>query len=89
VDSRSKAVTRSGQYWAFAHYSRMIRRGAKVFSTDGGAKDVAHVGAENPDGTRVVVLANSGADRTVQLRLADSAVTVQMPRDSVFTLAWK
>jgi hypothetical protein len=67
----------------------MIRRGAKVFSTGGGAKDVAHVGAENLDGTRVVVLANSGADRTVQLRLADSAVTVQMPRDSVFTLAWK
>ena len=50
---------------------------------------MAHVGAENPDGTRVVVLANSGADRTVQLRLADSAVTVQMPRDSVFTLGWK
>jgi glucosylceramidase len=89
VDSRSKAITRSGQYWAFAHYSRMIRRGAKVFSTGGGAKDVAHMGAENPDGTHVVVLANSGADRSVQVRLADSAVTMQMPRDSVFTLAWK
>ncbi len=89
VDSHSKAVTRSGQYWAFAHYSRMIRRGAKVFSTDGGVKNVAHVGVENPDGTQVIVLANSGADRAVQLRLAGSAVTVQMPRDSVFTLAWK
>jgi glucosylceramidase len=89
VDSRSKAVTRSGQYWAFAHYSRMIQRGAKVFSTTGGTKDVAHVGAENPDGTRVVVLANRGADRGVQLRLAANAVNVQMPRDSVFTLAWK
>ena len=89
VGSRSQAITRSGQYWAFAHYSRMIRRGAKVFSTAGGSKDVAHVGAENPDGTRVVVLANNGAERSVQLRLADSTVTVQMPRDSVFTLAWK
>jgi glucosylceramidase len=60
-----------------------------VFSTGGGAKDVAHVAAENPDGTRVLVLTNSGADRGVQVRQGDSAVTVQMPRDSVFTLAWK
>jgi glucosylceramidase len=89
VDSRSKAVTRSGQYWAFAHYSRMIQRGAKVFSSEGGTKGVAHVGVENPDGARVVVLANSGTDRGVQLRLAGRAVTIQMPRDSVFTLAWK
>jgi glucosylceramidase len=88
VDSRSKAVTRSGQYWAFAHYSRMIQRGARVFATAGAAKDLAHVGAENPDGTRVVVLANSGTNRGVQLRLAGSALTVQMPRDAVFTLAW-
>jgi glucosylceramidase len=89
VDSRSKAVTRSGQYWAFAHYSRMIQRGARVFSSAGDAKDVAHVGVENPDGTRVVVLANGGPDRGVQLLLEGSAVTVQMPRDAVFTLAWK
>ncbi len=89
VDSHSKAVTRSGQYWAFAHYSRMILRGARVFSTGGGAKDVTHVGAENPDGTKVMVLSNSGAERSVQLQQAGSAVSVQMPRDSVFTLAWK
>ena len=89
VDSKSKAITRSGQYWAFAHYSRMIQRGARVFASTGGAKEVAHVGAENPDGTRVVVLANSGAERGVQVRLAESAVNLQMPRNSVFTLAWK
>ena len=89
VDSHSKAVTRSGQYWAFAHYSRMIQRGAKVLSTTGGTKDLAHLAVENPDGSRVVVLANSGADRAVQLRQATSAVTIQMPRNSVFTLAWK
>ncbi len=89
VDSHNKAVTRSGQYWAFAHYSRMIQRGAKVFSTTGGSKDVAHVAAENPDGTHVAVLANSGSERAVQLRLAGSALTIQMPHQSVFTLAWK
>lgn len=89
VDSRSKAVTRSGQYWALAHYSRMIQRGARVFSTTGGPKDVAHVAVENPDGTRIVVLANSRAERAVQLRLEGSAVTIQMPRESVFTVAWK
>src|SRR5882724_11690696 len=29
IDSQSKEVTRSGQYWAFAHFSRFMHRGAK------------------------------------------------------------
>jgi glucosylceramidase len=28
INSKTKEITRSGQYWAFAHYSRVIRRGA-------------------------------------------------------------
>ncbi len=36
VDSRTQAVTRSGMYWAFAHFSRHVRRGARVFESAGG-----------------------------------------------------
>ena len=32
VDNATKKITRSGQYWAFAHYSKHVRRGAKVFA---------------------------------------------------------
>jgi glucosylceramidase len=28
INSETKEITRSGQYWAFAHYSRVVRRGA-------------------------------------------------------------
>src|SRR5262249_50265749 len=28
INSATKEITRSGQYWAFAHFSRVVRRGA-------------------------------------------------------------
>lgn len=93
VDSKSHKVTRSGQYWAFAHYTRHIKRGAKVFASnglgyDGAGGPVSHAGFRNPDGSYVVVLANSGAQRRVQLVMAGNAVEVDLPADSVHTLEW-
>ena len=96
VDNASKAITRSGQYWALAHYSRHIRRGAKVFQTDG-AGDIAaqassgslsHAGFTNPDGSHVVVLANRGPERRVQLLLNSQSLELNLPANSVHTLQW-
>lgn len=96
VDNASKAITRSGQYWALAHYSRHIRRGAKVFQTDG-AGDIAaqassgslsHAGFTNPGGSHVVVLANRGPERRVQLLLNSQSLELNLPADSVHTLQW-
>jgi glucosylceramidase len=94
VENATKKITRSGQYWAFAHYSRHIRRGAKVFETDGvgagegTASPVTHTGFRNPDGSHVVVLANRGPERRVQLLLGAQALTLDLPADSVHTLQW-
>jgi len=101
IENGTHKVTRSGQYWAFAHYSKHVRRGAKVFATNGvgqgeaggsaekgSAGGVSHVGFRNPDGSYVVVLANRGAERQVQLVLGSSAVDVDLPADSVHTLQW-
>ena len=93
VDSTTHKVTRSGQYWAFAHYSRHVRRGARVFATDGigeqgSAGPVTHTGFRNPDGSFVVVLANRGPQRTVQLVLGRQALDVELPADSLHTLQW-
>lgn len=93
VDSGTHKITRSGQYWAFAHYSRHVRRGAKVFATDGlgdegaGGK-ITHAGFRNPDGGYVVVVANRGDQKRVQLVLGSHALEVDMPADSVHTLQW-
>jgi glucosylceramidase len=96
VENASHKVTRSGQYWAFAHYSRHIRRGAKVFATNGvgenakeaGANPVSHAGFRNPDGSFVVVLSNRGQETRVQLLLGQKALEVELPADSVQTLQW-
>lgn len=89
IDSKTKAVTRSGQFWAFAHYSRHVRRGARVLESTGGRAGVANVAFENPDGSRVVVLTNRGTSGTSQRVVVDDrAVTMTLPADSVTTLAW-
>ena len=99
VENGTHKVTRSGQYWAFAHFSRHVRRGAKVFATNGvgpgeagssaekgGA--VSHAGFRNPDGSFVVVIANRGAEKPVQLVLGSRALELDLPADSVHTLQW-
>jgi len=88
IDSTTNAVTRSGQYWAFAHFSRAIRRGARRFDSQGGGPDLRHVAVENPGGRRVVVLANGGAERSVELRLSGQAASLALPAKSVATLTW-
>jgi glucosylceramidase len=89
INSQSREITRSGQYWAFAHYSRVVRRGARRFDSQSSTADLRHVALENPDGQQVLVLANTGLARTIDLRLADMAVSVVLKENSVTTLAWR
>lgn len=96
IENATHKVTRSGQYWAFAHYSKHVRRAARVFRTDGvagsaaepTASGVSHAGFRNPDGSMVVVLTNSGEERRIQLVLGSNAMEVELPADSVHTLQW-
>lgn len=93
VRDASHKVTKSGQYWAFAHYSRHVKRGAKVFATNGIAPDlqnasVTHCGFMNPDGSHAVVLTNRGAEQQVQLAMGNHAIELTLPADSVHTLEW-
>jgi len=87
IHSQTKEITRSGQHWALAHFSRFIRRGAhRIEST--GAGDIAHAAFQNPDGSQILILANTGADRAVEARLGQQATTVQLAPNSVATLTW-
>ncbi|HWG20498.1 MAG TPA: glycoside hydrolase family 30 beta sandwich domain-containing protein [Terracidiphilus sp.] len=93
VRDASHKVTRSGQYWAFAHFSRHVRRGARVFATNGVAPDpqqaaVSHCGFVNPDGKQVLVVANRGGEQRVQFVLGGHALELDLPADSVHTLEW-
>jgi glucosylceramidase len=96
IDSKTRAISRSGRFWALAHYSKHVRRGARVFRTDGVAEGaaqastnpVSHVGFRNPDGSYVVVLSNRGPETQVQLILGSSSLDIELPADSVHTLQW-
>jgi glucosylceramidase len=101
VENGSHKVTKSGQYWAFAHFSRHVKRGAKVIATNGtevaptgglienqGSTALTHSGYRNPDGSYVVVLANRGSERRVQLVHGLNSLEMDLPADSLFTLQW-
>lgn len=89
IHSQTKEITRSGQYWAFAHYSRAFRRASTIVPSDGEIKDVHHVAAANPDGSYAMVLTNIGTNqRTVGVKQGRSAVDVTLPGDSIATLMW-
>jgi glucosylceramidase len=86
-------VTRSGQYWAFAHYSKHIKRGARVFASgglgyDGAGGAVSHTAFRNPDGSTVVTLANTGEQPRAQLVIGSKMLEVDLPAQSVSTLHW-
>ena len=89
INSQNNEITRSGQYWTFAHYSRVIRRGARRFSSRSAATDMKHVALENPDGQQVLVLTNPGSARVIELQLANLKASVPLNADSVTTLAWR
>lgn len=88
VHSQTREITRSGQYWALAHFSRNVRRGAKRFESSGSVQGVEHVAFENPDGQRVLVLANSGEAKMVTLKQATKVIGLLVAADSVSTVVW-
>jgi glucosylceramidase len=89
VDSETKEITRSGQYWALAHYSRIIRRGARRFHSQSGAADLDHVALENPDGQQVLVVTNPRQARSIELQLGEMTASVPLKANSLTSLAWR
>jgi glucosylceramidase len=81
VENGTHEVTRGARFWAMAHYSKHVKRGAKVFATDGigesAGNPVSHAGFRNPDGSYVAVLANHGPERRAQLLMGTDALEVE------------
>jgi glucosylceramidase len=88
IHSGTKEVSRSGQYWAFAHFSKAIRRGAKRIGTTCNSPTLTHVACQNPGGDTVVILGNPGTARPVNLRVGNNLANLSLEADSVTTLVW-
>lgn len=88
LDSATQEVRRSGQYWAFAHYSKAVRRGARVIASRSTLAGIEHAAFVNPGGDYVLVLSNQGEERDLECRFQEKSTRVSLPRDAVVTLCW-
>lgn len=89
INSQSKDISYSGQFWALAHYSRFVRRGASRIDSQGPADKLSHCSFENPNGERVLVLTNSGPGRTCHIQVEGQSASLQLTPNSVTTLLWR
>jgi len=88
MDSKTHTITRSGQYWAMAHYSKVVRRGARVIASHGELNNIDHVAFQNPDGSFALVLTNRGEQQQIQCNVGAQAMDVTLDSGSITTLVW-
>jgi glucosylceramidase len=88
IHSQTREITRSGQYWAFAHFSRAIRRGARRFDSASTLTRISHVAFANPDETRVLVVTNAGPAQTATVQMGAMQADMALDKDSVTTWVW-
>ena len=90
INSQTKAVSYSGQYHAIGHFSRFVKRDAVVVDSVGNKDaEVSHVAFVNPDGEKVLVLTNGGANaQTVKIRCDGRQIALTLDADSVTTVSW-
>jgi glucosylceramidase len=86
INSKTGELTRSGQYWTFAHYSKAIQRGAHVIASQGDIDGVDHIAFENPDGTHAVVITSQKEQPSLQCQVGGRSFSLAVDPDSVTTL---
>jgi len=88
VNSADSALTYSGQYYALAHFSRFVKRGAVRIDSQSKIEGLDQVAFQNPDGGYVLVVTNSGAARTVCVNVGGRVIDLELSKDSIATLTW-
>lgn len=91
IDSRDGRISRNEEYYAFAHASRFVRRGARRIASSSGASGLESVAFRNPhDGSIVALVLNTNrAERLVGVRHGERAFRYAIPARSVATFVWK
>lgn len=60
IDSKTGSYKREVDYYALAHASKFVRPGARRIGSSGGGPNLSSVAFQNPDGTNVLLVLNSG-----------------------------
>ena len=88
IDSQTKRITQSGQYWAFAHFSRNVKRGARRIDSVSTATGIDQVAFENPDGQKALLIANAGDSQKVAVQQGNRSADLSLPANSLTSLIW-
>lgn len=90
IDAASGAVSRTDDYYAIAHASRFVRRGALRIASSPGKDGMDNVAFLDPqDGRLVLVVVNSAdRERRFSVAAAGRGFSYTLPRKSVATFVW-
>jgi glucosylceramidase len=90
IDSRSGAVIRNDEYYAFAHFSRFVLPGAVRVGSTATGPDIRNAAFRNiGDGRVVLVVTNSGkVAHEVSVGQGKMYFRYKMPAESVATFSW-
>jgi len=85
VDTSAKRLVVTPAYYVFRHVSQYVDPGAKMVQTSGGDA----LAFKNPDGTIVLVMYNSGGQKTSIVQVAGKKFSFSMPGSGWATVNWK
>jgi glucosylceramidase len=89
IDSKTGAVTRNVEYYVLGHASRFIKPGARRIDSDSGVDGLHTVAARNPDGSVVLIVLNSAAERRAFAVITGTrSFAAELDAGSVATAVW-
>lgn len=91
IDSKTGAITREPEYYAFAHASRFVKEGALRVASESTQDSVETVAFLQPGGREVVMVMRNGAKEALHFRIIQGVrgFVVSLPAGAVATFSWK
>lgn len=90
MHSDTKEMESLFEYYNYGHFMKFVQRGATRIGSEPSSKDIPNVAFRNPDGTIVVVVANTtDAAHRIDLRFKGRHARVEVPAKGVITARWK
>lgn len=89
IDSRTGAITRTQEYYAFGHASRFVKPGAVRIGSPAKIDHLRTVAFQNPDGGRVLIVLNVGV-QPASFAISESASRFKatLPARAAGTFTW-
>lgn len=91
IDPATGLVERNDEYYALAHFSRFVHRGAARVESSAGRGDLDQVAFQNADDASMVLVVVNAGDGARDFTAHQGAIAFRytLPRRSIVTLTWR